>query len=250
MKALIFNSGIGKRMGDFTKTHHKCMAKLLNGETILERQLRILRENGIKEVVITTGPFKEQIESVCKKFPDMTIKLVNNDLFTQTNYIYSMYLAGQYFDDDFLLMHGDLVFDTNLVKEMLEDERPSICLINKHKNLPEKDFKGRINDGKLREVSINIFDDDCFAFQPLYKLKKDDLLKWYENVKRFVINHNVQVYAENALNEILDSMEIYAKSYEDHYIDEIDNLEDYERVIHEIVEYEEMGNKDEKAKSL
>ena len=198
MKALIFNSGIGKRMGDFTKTHHKCMAKLLNGETILERQLRILRENGIKEVVITTGPFKEQIESVCKKFPDMTIKLVNNDLFTQTNYIYSMYLAGQYFDDDFLLMHGDLVFDTNLVKEMLED----------------------------------------------------DLLKWYENVKRFVINHNVQVYAENALNEILDSMEIYAKSYEDHYIDEIDNLEDYERVIHEIVEYEEMGNKDEKAKSL
>ena len=53
MKALIFNSGIGKRMGEFTKTHHKSMTVLKNGETILERQLRILSTNGIKDFIIT-----------------------------------------------------------------------------------------------------------------------------------------------------------------------------------------------------
>ena len=34
MKALIFNSGLGNRMGEFTRTHHKSMARLGNGEPI------------------------------------------------------------------------------------------------------------------------------------------------------------------------------------------------------------------------
>lgn len=42
MKALIFNSGIGKRMGELTKHSPKCMVKLKNSETIFERQLRLL----------------------------------------------------------------------------------------------------------------------------------------------------------------------------------------------------------------
>ena len=32
MKAIIFNSGYGNRMGDFTKTHHKSMTLLKNGQ--------------------------------------------------------------------------------------------------------------------------------------------------------------------------------------------------------------------------
>ena len=55
MKALIFNSGIGKRMGELTKNSPKSMVKLLNGETIFERQIRLLSECGIKDFVITTG---------------------------------------------------------------------------------------------------------------------------------------------------------------------------------------------------
>ena len=34
MKAVIFNSGLGNRMGDFTRDHHKSMAPLKDGETI------------------------------------------------------------------------------------------------------------------------------------------------------------------------------------------------------------------------
>ena len=37
MKAVIFNSGLGKRMGDLTKNNHKSMVKLSNGETIFGR---------------------------------------------------------------------------------------------------------------------------------------------------------------------------------------------------------------------
>ena len=50
MKALILNSGMGKRMGVLTSEHPKCMTELLHGETILSRQLRLLEEQGIRQI--------------------------------------------------------------------------------------------------------------------------------------------------------------------------------------------------------
>lgn len=243
MKAIIFNSGLGKRMGEFTQTHHKSMVVLYNGETIFERQVRILSSCGIEDFVVTVGPFKEQIQAASTKFPNLHFHFVENPVYDQTNYIYSMYLARSFFDDDFLLLHGDLVFNEELVREMLEDKEHSLCLINEQKELPLKDFKGRVQDGKLREVSIHIFDSGCYAFQPLYKLKKSDLLHWSNQVVHFVENGDTGVYAENALNTILNDMSIYTKSYADHYIDEIDNLEDYERVNREICEFSKVKRK-------
>ena len=247
MKALIFNSGIGKRMGELTRNRHKSMVPLSNGETILGRQVRILASRGIREFVITTGAFGEQLKEVCEDFrvnfsaeheDALKFHFVENPKYQETNYIYSMYLAGEYLDDDFLMLHGDLVFDEGLVSMVLENERSSTCLINREKTLPEKDFKGRVVDGLLKEVSISIFDEDCFALQPLYKLARKDLLAWYGQVVKFVERGETHVYAENALNEILDEVKIYALSYAKHYIEEIDTAEDYERVKEEIEEFE------------
>ena len=46
MKALILNSGRGSRMGQYTDEHPKCMTDLLDGETIISRQLKMLEKNG------------------------------------------------------------------------------------------------------------------------------------------------------------------------------------------------------------
>ena len=236
MKALIFNSGIGKRMGELTKHSPKCMVKLKNGETIFERQLRLLNDVGIKDVVITTGPYEEQLKEVASKkaYQNMHFTFVHNDKYDQTNYIYSFYLAKEFLDDDFLMLHGDLVFNKKLLLAIINDPHQSTCLINKKIPLPEKDFKGRIVDNKLKEVSIHIFDDNCYTFQPLYKLTKNDLKVWMDKVEEFVLADNVNVYAENALNEVSDKLDIFPISYEKYYINEIDNVDDYEKVSSEI----------------
>ena len=70
MKAIIFNSGLGHRMGDETKTHHKSMTLLKDGETIFHRQIRLLSEEGVKDFIITTGPFEEQLKAEAADFPD------------------------------------------------------------------------------------------------------------------------------------------------------------------------------------
>lgn len=238
MKAIIFNSGLGSRMANLTENNPKCMVKLYNGETIFERQIRILSECGIKDFIITTGPFKEQLYEVANKFNNLNFQFVANDDYKNTNYIVSMNNAYDYIDDDVLLLHGDLVFNKELVIKVLNNKNKSVCLFNEIKELPEKDFKGRFKDNKLKEVSINIFDKDCYAFQPLYKLSKSDITKWKDKVKEFVQDGNVKVYAENALNEITDNVEIYGMSYKDDYIEEIDNEDDYFRVSNEIKNFD------------
>lgn len=236
MNALIFNSGLGKRMGELTKNSPKSMVKLLNGETIFHRQLRLLKECGITDIVVTTGPFKEQIMEVAnnKEFNDMHFTFVENPVYDKTNYIYSMYLAKEYLNDDFITLHGDLVFNKGLLEKVLKSDLKSLVTINRKKALPEKDFKGRIIDGKLQEVSISIFDDNCFALQPMYKLSKDVLSKWLEKIDEFIEKGINTVYAENAFNEILPTLSVHEFSYENDFIDEIDNPIDLERVSNEI----------------
>ncbi len=238
MKAVIFNSGLGNRMGEFTNDHHKSMAQLKNGETILHRQIRLLSAEGIKDFVITTGPFEEQLKKEAEDFPNLNFTFVRNDIYDKTNYIYSMYLAREYMNDDLVFLHGDLVFNRKLVHDVLHSNDSNTATVNFTKALPEKDFKGRVKDGKVMEVSIHIFDEDCFAFQPFYKMDKATASAWIGKVVEFIHKGEDKCYAENALNEIFAALNVRAFSYENYYIDEIDNLDDYNRVTTEILPFD------------
>ena len=244
MKAVIFNSGLGNRMGDFTQTHHKSMSVLKNGETIFHRQLRLLSQEGIRDFVVTTGPFEEQLKGEAADFPELNITFVRNEIYDKTNYIYSMYLAREAMKgDDLIFLHGDLVFNRKLVHDVLNCADKNTGTVNFSKALPEKDFKARVVDGKVMEVSIHIFDENCFAFQPFYKMDAQTAGAWIQKVEEFVAKDEVKCYAENALNEIFAQLNIRAFSYEGYYIDEIDNLDDYARVTADIEPFDEADAK-------
>ena len=225
MKVLILNSGLGSRMGDETKTHPKCMTSLTDSETILSRQLDLLYENGLKDVVITTGPFEDKlIDYVNSLNLDLNIKFVNNSKYKETNYIYSIYKAKEELNDDIILMHGDLVFSDEVLKMVIESKN-SVMTVSSTLDLPEKDFKAVIKDNKIVKVGIEFF-DNALACQPLYKLNKEDWLVWLENIERFIESGNNKCYAENAFNEISDKVNIYPLDIENMLCGEIDNLED------------------------
>ena len=149
-----------------------------------------------------------------------------------------MYLARKYLDDDMLFLHGDLVFNKKLAHDMIHSSEKNLATVNFKKSLPEKDFKGRVVDGKVVEVSIHIFDEDCYAFQPFYKLDKATVAAWVGKVVEFIHDDNRKVYAENALNLIFPALNIKPFSYENYYVDEIDNLDDHARVTEEILAFD------------
>ncbi len=237
MKALILNSGMGSRMGVLTKEHPKCMTEIIYGETILSRQLKQLSDMDIKNVVITTGYYDNVLAEYCRELDlPLQIQLVHNPRYKDTNYIYSIYCAKDYLDDDILLMHGDLVFDDGVLESVI-DSVESCMTVSSTLSLPEKDFKAVVDNGYVKKVGIEFF-DNALAAQPLYKLKRDDLSKWMAKITEYCENGNTSVYAENALNELDGACNIRALDVKDELCAEVDNPEDLKKVSAKVKEIE------------
>ena len=230
MKALILNSGLGRRMGVLTSEHPKCMTEVSGRETILSRQLTQLAEKGIEEVVMTTGLFDTVLEEYCKSLElPLTITFVKNPVYDKTNYIYSIYCAREYLEDqDVLLMHGDLVFENTVLDDVMESQE-SCMTVSSTLPLPEKDFKAVIHKNRIEKVGIEFF-EDALAAQPLYKLNKEDWNVWLARIEEFCEKEKVSCYAENAFNEVSDQCLIRPLDVQDRLCAEIDNPEDLKQV--------------------
>lgn len=230
MKALILNSGLGSRMGDETKTHPKCMTSLYGTETILSRQLKLMADVGIAEVVITTGPFADKLEEYCLSLGlPLRYSFVNNSRYADTNYIYTIYLAkAEWMDSDMILMHGDLVFDRTVL-EAVVGHGGSCMTVSSDLPLPQKDFKAVIANGQIKKIGIDFF-EQALAAQPLYKLTGHDWKIWLKKIEEFCVQGNVRCYAENALNEVSNEMQIYPLDVHDALCNEIDTEEDLRAV--------------------
>ena len=237
MKALILNSGLGSRMGVLTSEHPKCMTEISSKETILSRQLKMIADAGIEEVVMTTGYYDGVLVKYCQSLElPIRFTFVNNPIYDQTNYIYSIYCAREYLDGDIILMHGDLVFENEVFDRVVAS--PVSCMtVSSTLPVPEKDFKAQVVDGMVMKVGVNIFNEAMEA-QALYHLRKEDWKVWLDKIIEFCENDNRKVYAENALNELNGSANIHALDVENLLCAEIDNPEDLAVVSGKLKEIE------------
>ena len=235
MKALILNSGMGRRMGALTSEHPKCMTELLNDETILSRQVKQLAAKGVRDIVITTGLFDEVLKNYCKTIAaDVSYTFVHNSVYDKTNYIYSIYCARDVLDDDILLLHGDLVFSDTVLDDVLE-QKNSCMAVSSTLPLPEKDFKAVLEQGKVTKVGIEFF-ENAVAAQPLYRLTRKDWAVWLGQIEKFCEAGTTGCYAENAFNEISGECSIYPLDVKDRLCGEIDNPEDLEMIKKRLAE--------------
>lgn len=204
-KAVILNSGLGSRLGTLTETQPKCMMPLTAESTVLSKQLFDMAEAGIEEFVITTGPFPGLIEEYISKinFPHK-VTYVENSIYASTNYIYSLYLAREEIKDAVMMAHGDIVTTAAVYKKILDSEAENTVVIDTTLPEPEKDFKGKVENGRVHAVSVKISGENCIALQPVYKLSNILMNAWLDKMSEFVNAGTTGVYAENALNEILD----------------------------------------------
>ncbi|MBN1649074.1 MAG: NTP transferase domain-containing protein [Spirochaetales bacterium] len=231
MKAVLLNSGIGSRMGTLTEHKPKCLVELKENETVLSRQITQLVECGIKDILITIGPFGNIIPDYVKgKFPGLRACWVRNERYDSTNYIVSMHLADNELRDDILLMHGDMVFDTEVLKKMISSEMKDLAVIDTTAALPEKDFKCRTENGIIREIGITVSRTGNIHFLlPMYKLSARFMIRWMDEIKRFVKNGAVGVYAENAFNAISGRLGLYPLDINGMFCMEVDTCDDLER---------------------
>ena len=184
---------------------------------------------------MTTGYFDDVLVNYCNSLElDLHITFVKNPIYDQTNYIYSIYCAREFLDDDIVMLHGDLVFEASVLEDVVNSV-DSCMTISSTLPLPDKDFKAVVKDGEIKKVGIEFF-TDAVACQPVYKLNKADWKIWLDNIVQFCESDNRKCYAENALNEITDKLIIKSLDVTDRLCSEIDTQDDLPIVSSKLAE--------------
>lgn len=124
--ALLLAAGTGSRLAPLTDKIPKCLVPV-NEISILERLLDALRFHNFKRLVIVVG---HQADSIRKflgtRAGGIDITYIASPLYKTTNNIYSLWLARKEIDEPFLLIESDLVFDPEMLKDMLKPDRIAV----------------------------------------------------------------------------------------------------------------------------
>jgi len=120
MQAVILAAGQGTRLRPLTDHCPKCLVKV-QGKPLLQYQLEALCDAGVRRCIIVIGHRAAQVRSFFgTRFRNVSITYVENENFDHTNNIYSLWLARREITEDLLLLEGDLIFEPELLMDLLE----------------------------------------------------------------------------------------------------------------------------------
>jgi choline kinase len=125
--ALLLAAGTGSRLSPLTDMTPKCLVPV-NEISILERLIRSLRIHNFKRLVVVVGHKADCIRNFLgTRAGGMEITYITSPLYKTTNNIYSLWLARNAIDGPFLLIESDLVFDPEMLKDMLCPDRIAVA---------------------------------------------------------------------------------------------------------------------------
>jgi NDP-sugar pyrophosphorylase family protein len=116
MKAMLLAAGLGTRLKPFTDKHSKALA-VVNGKTLLQRNIVYLQQFGIYDVIVNVHHFAEQIIETIKEQKGFNSNVTVSD---ETDAILEtgggLKRAGWYFkeEESFVLMNVDILTDLRL----------------------------------------------------------------------------------------------------------------------------------------
>lgn len=211
MQAVILAAGLGSRLKKLTENNTKSMVEV-NGISLMERMLRILDTKSLSNIVVVTG-YKSEFFINYMKSLNINTKLtfINNEIYDKTNNIYSMFLAkNEMINEDTILLESDLIFDDEMITEILEDNRKNLALVAKYERwmdgtclkineneeildfIPGKDFNFEDADNYFKTINIYKFSKEFskniyFPFLEAY-MSANGKNDYYEAVLKTIID--------------------------------------------------------------
>lgn len=213
-KAMILIAGMGTRLKPLTLQNHKCLTEV-NGVPILENALNNLSAVGVSQVVLVVGYLKEQIkDKIGDCFANMSVIYAENDIYNQTNTVYSLQKGLEILKDydELLLLEGD-VFKKTILDDLISLDADDATVLEPYNDMldgtfAELNLKGFVTDwthksmrsedyvvsDKYKTVNIHKF---SYAFIrdylcPAIKAVEEErgIKQPLENVMQVIVNRN------------------------------------------------------------
>lgn len=155
-------AGKGNRLYPLTKDKPKCLLSL-GEKTILEHIIENFNIAGIEEIFLVTGYNRDLIEDLVKKRQFSGIRFIVNEKFAETNTAFSLNLALKEIDSDFILLNGDVVFDKDILIELISHTEENCVVVDNTVNLNEEEVKVIALDGHIQRVGKEFDPKDCLG---------------------------------------------------------------------------------------
>lgn len=139
--AMIFAAGLGTRLKPFTDKHPKALA-VVNGKTLLQRNIEYLKQIGFDEFIINVHHFADQIKAYLRTHENFGVNIRISDetdevLETGGGLVKAKDLIG---DESFLVMNVDILTDLNL-EDLIQfhyEKQPLVTLAVSERNSSRK----------------------------------------------------------------------------------------------------------------
>jgi L-glutamine-phosphate cytidylyltransferase len=216
MKAIFIAAGKGSRLGTLTNDLPKPLVDV-NGKSIIERQIDLLCKKNIYDIVIVTGYKKE-------KFTFKNIEYVFNPNFLTDEQAGSLMRAREKFSGDVLIMFGDILFDEQILEQVLNANDPISIAIDKNwkksylernDNPIDKADKVLLKNNKIVQVSAKQIDadlnEDTGELLGIMKLSSEGskiLIEHYEKLENNHIGkfHDAESFKKAKFVDILQEL--------------------------------------------
>jgi choline kinase len=176
VKAIITAAGRGSRLGALTRYIPKGLLPI-NGESIIARQLRILKLYGIIDVAIVTG---YRSEKIMEQFKGRVTFFRNPDYLTTTSTA-SLLKAIDFMDSDVIVMACDTVFPEKSLKVLLENEH-EYCLLIDNKRCDSEAVKVQVDGDRVLRAGKEMSSEDAFGEWTYISKIKENGLAAYKNL--------------------------------------------------------------------
>jgi len=217
MRAIILAAGSGLRLGQHTKDVPKALLDL-NGKSILERQISLLREHGVNEIFVVIGYKREK--HILKD-----IEYIFNPRYSETEQLASMMVARTKIFDDVLIIFGDIIFDSQILQQILasNDDIAIAIDLDWEKSYNERPDNPKlladkvlINQKKIlqisaKETSLDIKNQAVGEFLGIIKLSGNGskiIIKKYEELEKSHVGrfHDANSLEKAKLADILQEL--------------------------------------------
>ena len=254
MIGVILSAGMGTRLMPLTKDRPKPLLEI-NGMTLLERMIKNLMNEGISEFIVLAGYKKEKVVEFAPELEEkygINVRIIENEKYDETNTSVSTYLASRYIEendcDDFILINGDNVVDSQIITRIAERKNTSL-IVDNYKTLNEESFKLIIenesfNDNKsiangiIKEIGKEIdIPSSTGEFIGVSKVAAKDISK-FNRILEDLIEEDEQNYYDIAYKTLSTQSTIYYVLTNGLKWTEIDDHNDWKQAQKLIDEFE------------
>ncbi len=215
MKAVILAAGSGARLRPLTNHEHKTMV-CVAGERIIDRIIDSLIFAQVDRVCVVLGHQADRLREHLEKTYCGRIEFtfVLNPRYLKTNNIYSLSLALECVDEDFLLIECDLFYDVDIVRDLVNLPAQDVAVVARYQTgmdgtVVSVGADALVSDFHPTQVQDAAFDfSDKFKTLNIYKFSA----RFLREKLRQMISFYTKIHSENCYYEVVLGVMIYLRS--------------------------------------